>query len=81
MRRKQSDQYTLIHPEKFLFLDEVGSNTSQKSDGHCGGEKFLVPENIRPQIHAAVKDSHFTVLSFTAATGVPVYCAIVFTAK
>ena len=21
-------QYTLIHPEKFLFVDEVGSNTS-----------------------------------------------------
>ena len=74
-------QYTLIHPEKFLFVDEVGSNTSQKSDGHCGGEKFLVPKNIWLQIRAAVKDSHFTVLSFTAVTGAPVCCAIVFAVK
>ena len=28
-----------------------------------------------------MKDSHFTVLGFTAATGAPVWCAIVFAAK
>jgi hypothetical protein len=35
----------------------------------------------RPQIRAATKDSHFTVLGFTAATGEPVMCAIIFASK
>ena len=70
-----------LHPEKFLFVDEGGSNTLQKSDGHCGGEKLLVPKDIWPQICAAVKDSHFTALGFTAKTGAPVCCAIVVAAK
>ena len=77
----RKSQYFLLHPEKMIFVDEVGSNTSQKNDGHCGSEKFLVPVNIRPQIHAASKDSHFTVLGFTAATGEPICCAIIFAAK
>jgi len=68
----------LMHPEKFFFVDKVGSNTSQRGDGHCSSEKFLVPNNIHPQIHAACKDNHFTVLRFTAATGEPVACAIIF---
>jgi len=35
-------EYELIHPDKVLFVDEVGCNTSQKNDGNIGGEKFLV---------------------------------------
>ena len=35
--------YMQLHPNKLVFVDEVGSNTSQTKDGHCGGEKFLVP--------------------------------------
>ena len=36
----------LLHPNKLLFIDEVGSNTSQAKDGHCGGKKFLVPSQL-----------------------------------
>ena len=75
-------QYLLTHPEKLLFVDEeVGSNTSTTKDGNVGGEKFLCGVMSRPQVKAATKDSHFTVLGFTAATGEPVMCAIIFTAK
>jgi len=35
-------QYKLRHPDKFIFVDEVGSNTSQTKDSHYGGEKHLV---------------------------------------
>ena len=33
------------------------------------------------QIRAATKDTHFTMLSFAAATGEPVMCMIIFAAK
>ena len=42
----------------------------------------MVPKNIQePKIHAAVKDSHFTVLGFTTATGALACSAIIFAAK
>ena len=73
--------YKLLHPEKLIFVDEVGSNTSQTKDGNVGGEKFLCEASARPQHRIGTKDSHFTVLGFTAATGEPVMCAIIFAAK
>ena len=42
--------YSLMHPEKVLFVDEVGCNTSQKSDGNIGGEKFLVDPDSQARI-------------------------------
>lgn len=59
----------------------MGSNTSQVKDGNVGGEKYLCGKQSRPQQRAATKDTHFTVLGFTAATGEPVMCAIIFAAK
>ena len=63
-------------------MDEVGSNKSQaKEDGNVGGEKRLSATGQRTQICSATKDSHFTVLGFTAANGMPLMCAIIFAAK
>jgi len=39
-------EYLLHHPSKLIFVDKVGSNTSQTKDGNCGGEKFFVPNDI-----------------------------------
>jgi hypothetical protein len=33
--------FELIHPDWLIFVDEVGSNTSQTKDGQVGGQKFL----------------------------------------
>jgi hypothetical protein len=74
-------EYLLTRPDKLLFVDEVGSNTSQVKDGNVGGEKYLCIKGGRPQQRSATKDGHFTVLGFTAATGEPVMCAIIFAAK
>ena len=74
-------KYVMQHPEKLIFVDEVGSNTSTTKDGNVGGEKFLCEADARPQMKAATKDSHFTVLGFTTATGVPLMCSIIFSAK
>jgi len=73
--------FELIHPEMLVFVDEVGSNTSQAKDGAIGGQTYLCSKDGRPQQHAATKDAHFTVLGFTAANGVPLMCAIIFAAK
>ena len=75
-------KYILKHPNKLIFVDEVGSNTSQAKDGQKGGEKVLcIGTAARPQQRSAMKDAHFTVLGFTAAEGTPVMCAIIFAAK
>ena len=71
-------KYIIHCPNKLVFVDEVGSNTSTTKDGNVAGEKFLCERTACPQIRAATKDSHFTVLGFTAATGEPVMCAIKF---
>jgi hypothetical protein len=42
-------KYELVHPNLLLFVDEVGSNTSQAKDGNVGGEKFLCTKHGRPQ--------------------------------
>ena len=43
-------KYMLKHPGKLLFVDEVGSNTSQAKYGQIGGEKLLtVGSESRPQ--------------------------------
>ena len=59
--------FSLIHPEKVIFVDEVGCNMSQKNDGNIGGEKFLVYPDSVAKICSAFEDCHFTVLRFTAA--------------
>ena len=74
-------RFNVVRPDRLLFVDEVGSNTSQTKDGNVGGEKFLCEALQRPHTRAATKDSHFTVLGFTAATGIPLMCAIIFAAK
>ena len=75
-------KFMISRPDKLLFVDEVGSNTSTTKDGNVGGEKFLCEKGARPQIKAAMKDAHFKVLvGFTSATGEPVMCAIIFAAN
>jgi hypothetical protein len=70
-----------MHPNKLLFIDEVGNNTSQANDGNIGGEKFSCSAIGRPQQRANTKDAHFTVLGFTSGAGEAVMCSIIFAAK
>jgi hypothetical protein len=36
------------HPEKRIFVDEVGTNTSTNKDGNVGDEKFLCEAEAQP---------------------------------
>jgi hypothetical protein len=65
--------YKIIHQDWLVFVDEVGSNTSQAT--------YLCSRDGQPQQCATMKVAHFTVLGFTAANGVPLMCAIIFAAK
>jgi len=70
--------YNLIRPDKLLFVDEVGCNTSQKNDGASGGVRYIGQKGKKNQEKVSIKDAHFTVLGFTAANGLPVMCAVIF---
>ena len=70
--------HDLIRPEMCIVMDEVGGNTSQKGDGNKGGEKFIVPKGMIPQLEANAQDKHFTLLGLTTIGGDPVMCVIIF---
>jgi len=70
-------KYLLHYPSKLIFIDEVGSNTSQTTVE----ERSSLFQMMYDCIKAATEDSHFTVLSFTAATGEPSMCMILFVTK
>jgi hypothetical protein len=46
----------ITKPEWILFADESGFNTSQKKDGHVGGQKFAVERGTTPQTMASKTD-------------------------
>ena len=73
--------HEIIHPDMCLVVDEVGSNLSQKGDGHIGGQKYVVERGTVPQNKVQHRDSHFTLLGFTALSGDPVLCVIVMAGK
>ena len=67
-------EYMMKRPDQIVFIDEVGSSTSTTRGGNVSGQ---------PQTKAATKDSHFTLMEFTAATPDEepnLLCAIIFEA-
>ena len=69
--------HKIIHPDMCLVVDEVGSNLSQKGDGHVGGRKVMCEKHCTPQEQVQHKEKHFTLLGFTALSGEPVLCLII----
>ena len=73
--------HTLTHPEMCIVMDEVGGNTSQKGDGHIGGELLVCGKGMVPQKRVNIKDKHFTLLGLTSLNGDAVMCVIIFAGK
>ena len=71
----------ITHPEMVIMADEVGANTSQKGDGHVGGERYICGKGKVPQKKASKKDKHFTLLGLTLLTGDPLMCVIIFSGE
>ena len=71
-------KYHLTHPKMCLVVDEVGSTSSQRGDGHIGGQKYLFEQGMVPQIQASHSNKqHFTTLDFISLSGHPVLCLII----
>jgi hypothetical protein len=68
-------KYNLTHPEKLIFVDELGENTSQENDGNKTGTKYTTGKGWRAQQQNSFTGCHYTPLGFTAATGEPVMCS------
>ena len=47
----------ITHPEMVILADEVGCNTSQRGDGHIGGDTFMCAKGKTPQKKQAKKIS------------------------
>jgi hypothetical protein len=73
-------KYNLTHPEKLIFVDEVGETTSQANGGDKTGTKYVTGNGRRAQHQYSFTDSHYT-LGFTAATGEPVMCSVIIAAE
>jgi hypothetical protein len=73
-------KFHLTHPEKLIFVDELGDIISQANDGNKTGTKYVTGKGWRAQQKNSFTDYHYTTLGFTAATGEPVMCAIIIAA-
>jgi len=73
----QKCTHHLLYPEMCFVGDEIGSNISQKGDGHVGGQMFIVERGVTPKKRCSVKDHHFTVMGLTSLTGEPVMCVVI----
>ncbi len=65
----------------FVFVDEVGCNTSQEVDGARGGERKNVSRGTVAKESATTNSKHFTVLGFTTTTGEAIMCTIIASGK
>jgi hypothetical protein len=74
----KATEYEITHPHMLLTVDETGSNTNQKLDGHVGGELFLVGAYQKEVgTLGSATDIHFTVMVFTSGTGHAVMVAVI----
>ena len=71
----------ITHPEWILFGDEVGSNISQKGDGHIAGQKIVTVKNTRANMKTSHKDEQFALIGLTAACENPVMAIVIFAAE
>ena len=69
--------HTITYPDMCLVVDEVGSNLSQKGDGHIGGQMYMCERGAIPQVKVQHKEKHFTLLGFTSLSGRPVLCLVI----
>jgi hypothetical protein len=48
-RYGRKTKHLLTHPERGLFIDKVGANTSQNQDGQIGGRELIIAKGTWPQ--------------------------------
>jgi hypothetical protein len=71
-------EFVLDYPYWFLFVDEVGNNTNQKDNGNRKQRKVIVEKGTVGKETCSTTDHRFTMMGFTASTGEPVMCVVIF---
>ena len=73
--------HKIIRPDMCICGDEVGGNLSMKGDGNEGGKLLLGERGCVAQEKASTRSRKFTMIGFTALTGDPVMCVLIFEGK
>ena len=73
--------HKVIRPDMCICGDEVGGNLSMKGDGNEGGKLLLGERGYVAQEKASTHSRKFTMIGFTALTGDPVMCVLIFEGK
>jgi len=47
--------HSIDHPDYYMVVDEVGSNLSQKGDGHIRGHKYICERGCVPQLKVHIQ--------------------------
>ena len=71
----------VTHLDWILVGDEVGTDTSQKNDGHVGGQKFVIAKDTRANVKSRHNDGRFTLIGLTAANEELVIAVIIMAAE
>ncbi len=74
-------EYKVRHHDHIIYEDEVGNNIFQKDNGMEVGQRYLAASGTWPRKGCSSSNAHWTTLGFTATTGEPVLCAIIFPSK
>jgi hypothetical protein len=71
----------VVHPQYILFVDETGSNTNMRKDGQRGRRRVIAEAGCDGHQDSITTDIRYTTLGFTAASGEPVLCVLIFTSE
>jgi hypothetical protein len=67
----------IIKPSYILFFNKTGSSTNIKKD-KMYNQKVIAEKGFSGTKEAISSDVHYTTMGFTAATGEPVMCCLIF---
>jgi hypothetical protein len=75
-----SSNVQVTDPSYFIFVDETGSSTNMKMDKK-GTKKVIAEKGYTGSKQAITTDLRYTTMGFTAATGEPIMCCIIFSSE
>jgi hypothetical protein len=70
--------HQILHPDRWIHLDETGCNTNMKPDGKVGGKHYIGESGVKIELSAAINDIRFTLLPLINSNGDAVCCVLIF---
>lgn len=73
----KKQKYRLTHPERTIYVDEMGSNTNMKERGNRKQTRVLVEPSSEAKQDCSTSNNKFTVMGFSTGEGKPLLCALI----